>query len=449
MPTEVDICNMALGEISDDVITALSDSNEAGRRCTLLYPQARDEVLALHPWRFAMGRTTLVRNGATLDISSETGAPQSLSLSPDGKRLYVLGGTSVYQYTLSTPWDITSGVSADKSFDFATEELTPTGIAFNPTGTKMYMVGTTDKLVEQYSLATPWDVSTAVVDAVTLDVSTEDTAPQSLTFGSSGLKLYVVGDTNNSVFEYTLTTAYDLSTATYSTNTVSVAVQDTAPRDVRFKSDGLSMYMIGSQSDAVHQYTLSTAWDVNTASTDSVDFLITDDDTDPASMFFNPDGTRLLVLGGENDKVYNFGLGISGDLSTASRTIDDFGYPYKSSVPEDIIRPHEFYHGSTVVEPNWELEQGFILSDESTVDLRYIKRVTNTARFNALFVKTVYLNLAALLAIAIKGDRALKKELILDRDAVIREAELMDARVGNPAEYVADEGWTDREGGFQ
>jgi hypothetical protein len=363
--------------------------------------------------------------------------------------MYVLGGTSVYQYTLSVPWDITSGVSADKSFDFATEELTPTGIAFNPSGTKMYMVGTTDDLVEQYSLSTPWDVSTAVVDAVTLDVSNEDTAPQSLTFGSNGLRLYVVGDTNDSVFEYILTTAYDLSTASYNSKSVSVAVQDTAPKDVRFKSNGLSMYMVGSQSDAVHQYTLSTAWDVSTATTDSVDFQITDSDTDPVGMYFNPDGTRLLIVGGENDKVYNFGLGISGDLSTASRGTDDFGYPYKSSVPEDIIRPHEFYHGSTQVEPNWELEQGFLLSDESTVDLRYIKRVTNTSRFTSLFVKALYLNLGALLAIALKGDRPLKLTLIDDRDAVIRQAELMDARVGNPAEYVADEGWVDREGGFQ
>lgn len=449
MPTEVDICNMALGEISDDTITALSDSNEAGRRCTLLYPQARDEVLALHPWRFAMGRTTLVRNGATLDISDETSAPLSLSFRPDGTVMYVLGGTSVYQYALETPWDITSGTYDSKSFDFATEEAIPTGIAFNSAGTKMYMVGTTDKLVEQYSLATPWDVSTAVVDAVTLDVSTEDTAPQSLTFGNSGLKLYVVGDTNNSIFEYTLTTAYDLSTATYSTNTISVAAQDTIPKDVRFKSDGLSMYVIGSQSDAVHQYTLSTAWDVSTATADSVDFQITDDDINPVSMFFNSDGTRLLVVGTENDKVINYGLGIAWDLSTASRGTDDFGYPYKSSAPADIIRPHEFYHGSTQVEPNWEMEQGFILSDESTVDLRYIKQVTDTSRYTSLCVKAVYINLAALLSIAIKGDRNLKVTLIAERDAVIRQAELMDARVGNPAEYDANEGWTDREGGYQ
>ena len=38
----------------------------------------------------------------------------------------------------------------------------------------------------------------------------------------------------------------------------SVATQETAPRGIRFKSDGTKMYIVGTSSGAVHQYSLST-----------------------------------------------------------------------------------------------------------------------------------------------------------------------------------------------
>jgi len=46
----------------------------------------------------------------------------------------------------------------------------------------------------------------------------------------------------------------------------SVAAQDTAPSDVAFSSDGTKMFVLGNDGDAVNEYTLTTAFDVSTAS---------------------------------------------------------------------------------------------------------------------------------------------------------------------------------------
>lgn len=57
----VKICNAALSLIGEKQITnaTLSDTTEAERQCTLVYPMARDNVLRAHPWNFAEKRQAL------------------------------------------------------------------------------------------------------------------------------------------------------------------------------------------------------------------------------------------------------------------------------------------------------------------------------------------------------------------------------------------------------
>jgi hypothetical protein len=88
-------------------------------------------------------------------------------------------------------------------------------------------------------------------------------------FKPDGLKMYVIGTISDAVFQYDLSTAWDVSTASFTyptTEYFSVGSQETNPTGVFFKPDGLKMYVIGSFGDDVNEYDLSTAWDVSTAS---------------------------------------------------------------------------------------------------------------------------------------------------------------------------------------
>jgi len=54
-----------------------------------------------------------------------------------------------------------------------------------------------------------------------------------------------------------------------SPNTISsfsVAAQDTSPNGLFFKPDGTKMYVVGQVGDDVNEYDLSSAWDISTAS---------------------------------------------------------------------------------------------------------------------------------------------------------------------------------------
>lgn len=62
MASEVDICNIALGHLGDEAeISAISppDGSAQASHCARIYPMARDELLEMHNWRFAVKRAAL------------------------------------------------------------------------------------------------------------------------------------------------------------------------------------------------------------------------------------------------------------------------------------------------------------------------------------------------------------------------------------------------------
>lgn len=62
MPSEVDICNMALGHLGDDATVASLDPPEGSAQadhCARFYPMARDLTLDAHRWGFSTKRASL------------------------------------------------------------------------------------------------------------------------------------------------------------------------------------------------------------------------------------------------------------------------------------------------------------------------------------------------------------------------------------------------------
>src|SRR5690606_21173418 len=139
------------------------------------------------------------------------------------------------------------------------------GLFFKSDGTKMYLLNssTVDRIIE-YALSTAWDVSTASFSDV-FDVSPQDTDVKGIYFKPDGLTFYITGSTNDRVFQYTLGTAWDLTTASYASLSFSISTQTTTPIDLFFKSDGTKMFVIESANE-IFEYTLSTAWNVSTSS---------------------------------------------------------------------------------------------------------------------------------------------------------------------------------------
>jgi len=220
----------------------------------------------------------------------------------------MLAGKLLATGTNTIAWDLSNAVyqgAPVNSFSVAAQEATPTGVFFKPDGLKMYVMGFASNSVLEYDLSTAWDVSSASY-LQSFSVAAQEIRPRGVFFKPDGLKMYVIGDASNSVLEYDLSTAWDVSSASYLQN-FSVAVQDATPTGVFFKPDGLKMYVTGSASDNVLEYDLSTAWDVSSASY-LQNFSVASQETNPTGVFFKPNGLKMYVIGTQNDAVwaYNF-----------------------------------------------------------------------------------------------------------------------------------------------
>ena len=237
----------------------------------------------------------------SLSTYYENDEPKDVAFNNDGTLMYVLGVQSVdrvYQYSLSTPFDVSTGFlgyggdEAVYSFRIDAQDTFARGIAFSADGSKMFMTGIATSLVYEYDLPLPFDVISAVYNSVSYYPGSIG-QPQALTFNNDGTKMYVVG--TSTVYQYSLSTAFDLSTASYDSVSFAAASQDSAIESVKFNSDGTKMYLAGTANNSVYQYSLSTAFDLSTTSYDSVSFSVSPIGAVPTGIAFNLDGSKMYI----------------------------------------------------------------------------------------------------------------------------------------------------------
>jgi sugar lactone lactonase YvrE len=282
-------------------------------------------------WDVSSASASSVKDISTVVINS-----QDMCFSSDGSKMYFVCSSTdaIHQYNLSTAWN-SSSASYSSSFS-CIKETNPKGITFNDDGTLVYLVGAIHDIVYQFSLSTAWDISTAYFAGPStdyLDVCSDTDQPKDIFFKSDGTKMYVIASTDKEILEYDLSTAWDIGTASYST-VLDISAETTAPNGIFFKSDGTKMYTTGTNPDYIHQYSLSTAWDVSTANHQNY-IDITATETAPQGIFFKPDGTQLYFIGAGSDSVHSRPLSTAWDITSAGSTTS-FSVSAQTGVPRDV-----------------------------------------------------------------------------------------------------------------
>ena len=109
--------------------------------------------------------------------------------------------------------------------------------------------------------------------------------------------MYVIGQSGDDIIEYSLSVGYDLSsTVTYVGTSGNLGGPTIAGFD--FSPDGTKLAVIGSSTDRIYHYTLSTAWDLSTLSLQSsVDMsqttVMTSSGPDEKDLYFTSDGNKM------------------------------------------------------------------------------------------------------------------------------------------------------------
>ena len=211
---------------------------------------------------------------------------------------------------------------ANKSFSVGTQSLAPYGMHIGNSGTKMYVIDFDNNEIYQYTLSTAYDVSTASYDSVLLDVSSYGSRTFDVTLSDDGTKVYMLENTNNRLHQFNLSTAWDLSSASYYNYFGGIDPESVPFYDARgclFSNNGTKLYISSrSGSQEVFQFNLSTAWDVTTASYDSKKFSTTPQETGPHGIALVDLGSTLYISGTSSDSIHQYTLSTPYDISTAT-----------------------------------------------------------------------------------------------------------------------------------
>lgn len=237
-------------------------------------------------------------------------------ISPDGYHLltidYWSSSYGIKSYYMSTPWDINtlSYVAGVKFEDIPNVvEAYFHGIYAHPDGQHIYVAGSTSSYyttIYDITIDTAWDITD---NPTRNDYHTTNTYwyyHHDLRFSADGTKFYLADDYSDLVAQYNMSSAWDISTAGSSASqSTDISSYDDECKGVCFKSDGTKMLVVGGQHDKVYYWTLSSAWNLSGESKDEYEFDISEVVTEPHGIFCKPDiGHVFIIL--SNGYLYDF-----------------------------------------------------------------------------------------------------------------------------------------------
>lgn len=240
----------ALG-VSDDVsLPSLFTTDQQGTRLYVVGDSAVVHEYTMSGWDISRATHTGSFDATAAGFTTLTG----IDLSTDGTKMYLLSpdSGSVREYSLSTPWDVTSATLIG-SFSFAIDAR---GLSFSEDGTRMYTTNIGAVTVNSYTLSTPWDVTTAAPEQdISIGGSYTDTYQVSVYYG--GARMLVSSYNVNSGYtlvEFTLATPGNLSTATVSATSSLLDAAGTTGFGVG--DDGYLLFFARTSTGPIGQYVM-------------------------------------------------------------------------------------------------------------------------------------------------------------------------------------------------
>ena len=168
---------------------------------------------------------------------------------------------------VNADYDISTGIQ----WSYYTESVRISDVVIKNNGTKMYTITfgfpVTSSYVREYTLTTPYDITSLTYVGQKIITECSSSYPcDGIDMSPNWQYVFITNRLLGRIYTYTLTTPYDISTAT---STRLYNIWSLYAWDVSLSYSGNVMYVVStntSSSDTrIRQYTLSTPWDTSTA----------------------------------------------------------------------------------------------------------------------------------------------------------------------------------------
>ncbi len=243
------------------------------------------------------------------DVTTETSNFQCVTVSPDRTKMIVMDIAGTDQFF---EYDISGGLAGATytGNNNVTGHINSTGMFFREDGLKAYTVGFNDEHIREHTLTVPFDVSTLSFTAQSIDIGAQGSRPRGLFLKPDGTKVFVIESNSDTVYRYTLSTPWDITTLSYDGASFILDLNIGGShdgQDIWFCPDGTSMFVLDSVGGTVDQYVLPTAWNpASASSTPTTSLTLSAGETTPVGIAFDANGEYLYVADNGTDTIYQY-----------------------------------------------------------------------------------------------------------------------------------------------
>ena len=320
----------------------------------------------------------------SVEFNEDMRTYNALTFSPDGLRAWQISKNrdELFEYALSSAWDVST-----MNINYTKQAVQLRGyiaeivkdMAFNNDGTKMYFASGGNEPTSSYhklvqvDLGTAYEPTTIDGSSVSYLTAVHPTAPhthvEGFCFSANGSYLYITEDGVDDIFQFTLSTPWDITTASYT------AIKESTGNlyGLNISSDGSNMYLMYTNGashtidSTLKQCTMSTPYDITTlnysspTNTLNYQFRYSDENhanntwnasylpstyintPEPLDFVFSPDGTKFIMFGILENSPYGVSiyhtqsitLSTPWDISVSSQSSSTLKEKILSMYPDD------------------------------------------------------------------------------------------------------------------
>ena len=191
-------------------------------------------------------------------------------------------------------------------------ESRPTSVKFNNDGTKMFITGRGSDDLNEFILTTAYNISTAQHETQ-LPFDSTDNLINAFDFNNDGTMLFITGTQNELMHQFKMNVAFDLSEGVELIRTKDLpglndendpSNGEDEPFNIEFNLDGTRMFVIGTKGNDVNQYSLSIAFNISTATFDGGLNI----GNNPTGIAFSNFGLKMFITGTSSKSVREYHL---------------------------------------------------------------------------------------------------------------------------------------------
>lgn len=250
----------------------------------------------------------LTYDNKSFSLSGQTYPWTKVQFKPDWTKMYILGREDnwwnqiIYQYSLSTAWDVSTASYDNKSFNlyfYGSSSIIKNWFYFKPDWLAVFYLDYYGQYIRKRLLSTAWDVST--IGNVNQNYWWSEALYCSwLFFKDDWMNFFVTRDQGyptQNIMKFSLSTAWDLTTASY-VDSSWYLLNDVF--DLSFKDDGKKVFF--ARYETIRQYPITTARWTDVGSSESSKNTWT---WQTVWFYFKPDDwSKLYII--KNNVVYQY-----------------------------------------------------------------------------------------------------------------------------------------------